>query len=163
LNADFSAQKERLEDIGGILCKILIPVREEVHLGKGALTAICTLGDMHLLRDISESDLMERICIVGRLFSENKGIERLVHFTLSHDSLRKIIVCGKEVPGHLPGQALLALCRFGVDDGGKIFHALGHRPYLKIAPIAIQKFREQVEVIDAIGTSDIDSICRLVP
>ena len=65
--------KQRLENAAGKLCKVLIPIKPEYHMGKGNSVAICTLSSIHLLQAIANSDdIMNRILIVGRLFSENK-------------------------------------------------------------------------------------------
>jgi tetrahydromethanopterin S-methyltransferase subunit A len=38
---------------------------------------------------------MDKILIVGRLLSENKGNDAIIRFTLAHPELHYIIVCGK--------------------------------------------------------------------
>jgi tetrahydromethanopterin S-methyltransferase subunit A len=49
-----------------------------------------------LLEDICKSsEIMDKILIVGRLLSENKGIDAIIRFTLAHPELHYIIVCGK--------------------------------------------------------------------
>ena len=58
---------------------------------------------------------MSTILLVGRLLSENKGIDTLIGFTLKYPNLHHIVVCGKEVKGHKAGQALLSLHRNGVN------------------------------------------------
>ena len=60
----------------GKLCEFLIPVKHSYYEGKGTKAAICTLGSLDLLEAISYSqDLMANISIVGRLLSENNGID----------------------------------------------------------------------------------------
>ena len=77
-------------------------MKPEYYIGRrGKSIAICTLADIQLLEDISKSpDIMRKILIVGRLLSENKGIDAIIRFTLVHPELHYIIVCGKEVRGH---------------------------------------------------------------
>src|ERR687885_2552456 len=103
----------KLESIAGILCEVLIPIKYKYHIGNERRNvAICTLSSIDLLETISkDNNTMSRILIVGRLLSENKGIETLIKFTLMHPNLTHIIVCGKEVKGHKAGQALLSLHR----------------------------------------------------
>ena len=67
--------KKRLENVAGRLCEILIPIKDEYFIGKGKTVAICTLSSMDLLQTIARTEgVMNRILIVGRLLSENKGI-----------------------------------------------------------------------------------------
>ena len=93
---------------------MLLPVKDEYYMGKGNNIAICTLSSLHLLQTIADDpDIMNRILIVGRLLSENRGIDVLISFALKNQDLRYIIVCGKEVKGHKSGQALLSLHKNG--------------------------------------------------
>ena len=91
----------KFENAVGKLCEALIPVRANYCMGrKGRSIAICTLASMKLLDDICRSpDMMDRILIVGRLLSENRGIDAIIRFTLLHDELHHIILCGKESIG----------------------------------------------------------------
>jgi tetrahydromethanopterin S-methyltransferase subunit A len=75
--------------------------------------------------------MMERVLIVGRLLSENKGIDTLVLFTLKHSELVYMIVCGKDVKGHQSGQALLSLYRNGVTRDRKIIGAASSNSMLR--------------------------------
>jgi tetrahydromethanopterin S-methyltransferase subunit A len=95
------------------------------------------------------------IAIVGTLHTENLGIERLIQNVLGNPHLRFVIVCGpdsQQTLGHYPGQSLLALAQYGIDDRRRIIGARGRRPLLKnLSPEAMAHFREVVEVIDLIG------------
>ncbi len=125
--------------------------------------AICTLSSIDLLQEISKSDIMEGVAIAGRLLSENKGIDAMIRFAAEHPDLKRIILCGKEVKGHRAGQALLALARNGIDSQGRIMGALGPYPILKSSIRDIDAFRRQVEIMDMVGTTDINSLksaCR---
>jgi tetrahydromethanopterin S-methyltransferase subunit A len=106
---------------------------------------------------------MEGVAIAGRLLSENKGIDAMIKFAAEHPDLKRIILCGKEVKGHRAGQALLALARNGIDSKGRIVGALGPYPMLKSSVRDIDAFCRQVEIIDLVGTTDINSLksaCR---
>ena len=151
--------RKKLDDAAGKVCEAVLPIKHEYYLGRGKELAICTLSSMDLLERISQSDLMGRIAIAGRLLSENRGIDAMIKFTLDHPDLRRIIVCGKEVKGHRAGQALLALARNGIDRGdGRIIGALGPYPILKSPAGDIDAFRQQVEIVDMIGTTDIEKL-----
>jgi tetrahydromethanopterin S-methyltransferase subunit A len=150
--------KKSLDDAAGKLCKGLLPIKHEYFLGTGKAVAICTLSSIDLLEKISRSDIISELVIAGRLLSENKGIDKMIHFTLKHPDLKRIVICGEEVKGHRAGQALLALARNGIDLSGRIIGAAGPYPILESPAQDVDAFRRQVEVLDMIGTVDIDKI-----
>ena len=151
----------KLESTVGWLCKLLIPIKHEYHIGNELKSvAICTLSSIDLLETISkDNNIMSKILIVGRLLSENKGIETLIKFTLTHPNLRHIIVCGKEVKGHKAGQALLSLHRNGINkNDGRIIGATGAHPLILCSQGDIESFRRQTMIYDLIGIREIDII-----
>jgi tetrahydromethanopterin S-methyltransferase subunit A len=156
--------KMAFENVAGKLCENIIPIRHEYCIGrKGKSIAICTLASMKLLEDICKSDLMGRVLIVGRLLSENRGIDTIVKFTLSNQELRHIIVCGKEVKGHQAGQALLSLHAYGINNDksgeGIIIAAKGHYPHLKSSKEDLDLFRRQiVKIHNLVGVDDINLV-----
>jgi tetrahydromethanopterin S-methyltransferase subunit A len=155
--------KQRLENAAGKLCKVLIPIKPEYHMGKGNSVAICTLSSIHLLHAIANSDdIMNRILIVGRLFSENKGLDKLINFTVKHPALHHIIVCGKEVRGHKTGQALISVHRNGVTKEGRIIGAIGPHPFLTCSQTDIELFRRQSKIYDLIDNQDLNTINYIV-
>lgn len=154
--------RKKLDDAAGEVCRVVLPIKHEFHLGRGKGLAICTLSSIDLLEEISNSDIMDRVAIAGRLLSENKGIDAMIRFAAEHPDLKRIILCGKEVKGHRAGQALLALAKNGTDNG-RIVGALGPYPTLKSPAGDIDAFRRQVEIIDMVGTTDVNSLksaCR---
>jgi tetrahydromethanopterin S-methyltransferase subunit A len=153
---------KRLEDGAGKLCKSLLPIKQEYYRGAGKAVAICTLSSIELLETISRSSLMGKVLIAGRLLSENKGIEAMITFTMKHPELERILVCGKEVKGHRAGQALLALANYGIDLSGRIIGADSPNPIITLSARDVDIFRDQVQVIDLIGTVDIDEIAQLL-
>ena len=152
------------ENVAGKLCENIIPIRHEYCIGrKGKSIAICTLASMKLLEDICKSDLMGRVLIVGRLLSENRGIDTIVKFTLSNQELRHIILCGKEVKGHQAGQALLSLHAYGINNDksgeGIIIAAKGHYPHLKSCKEDLDLFRRQiVKIHNLVGVDDVNLV-----
>ena len=156
--------KMAFENVAGKLCENIIPIRHEYCIGrKGKSIAICTLASMKLLEDICKSDLMGRVLIVGRLLSENRGIDTIVKFTLSNQELRHIIVCGKEVKGHQAGQALLSLHAYGINNDksgeGIIIAAKGHYPHLKSCKEDLDLFRRQiVKIHNLVGVDDVNLV-----
>ena len=153
-----------LDNAAGKLCEALIPIKHEYYLGNGKCTAICTLSSIDLLEEISKSaDMMNRILIVGRLLSENKGIETIIKFTLGHPELHYMIICGKEVKGHQAGQALLSLYTSGINYDGRIIGAKGPYPLLRSSQKDIEVFRKQIyKIYDLIDIDDIKKIKKLV-
>jgi tetrahydromethanopterin S-methyltransferase subunit A len=151
---------KRLGNAAGRLCKALLPIKHEYYLGAGKAVAICTLSSIDLLQTIGKSDLINRILIVGRLLSENKGIDAIIDFTVKHPNLKQIIVCGKEVRGHRAGQALLALASNGMDSYGRIIGAVGPNPIVTLPLQDVDIFRHQVEINDMVGTVDIGKIAQ---
>jgi tetrahydromethanopterin S-methyltransferase subunit A len=152
----------RLEKVAGKLCEALLPIKHEYYLGSGKAVGICTLSSIHLLETISKSALMNNVVIAGRLLSENKGIDAIITFATKHSELERILVCGDEVRGHRPGQALLALSTNGVDSAGRIIGAVGPNPIVTSSMIDIKIFRNQVKIIDLIGIVNIGKIAQVL-
>jgi len=150
--------RKKFDDVAGKVCEAVLPIKHEYYIGRGKDLAICTLSSIDLLEEISKSDIMSKLAIAGRLLSENRGIDAMIRFTLEHPDLRLIIVCGKEVKGHRAGQALLALARNGIDTDGRIIGAQGPYPILKSPAGDVRDFRRRVEIIDMIGTVDIEKL-----
>jgi len=149
----------QLSDIAGEICKIIFPIREEVFVGNDESTiAVCTLSSMELLEEISNSDLMQKIAISGRLFSENKGIDELIRNIIKNPNLRTLIVCGKEVSGHKTGHALVSLYKYGIDDNGRIVNSHSPNPFLTVSKKDIEKFQKQITLVDRIGETRLDRI-----
>jgi tetrahydromethanopterin S-methyltransferase subunit A len=140
--------KISFDNAAGKLCKALIPIKHEYYIGNGKCTAICTLSSIDLLENISKSvAIMNRILIVGRLLSENKGIETIIQFIVGHPELHNMIICGKDVKGHQAGQALLSLYNNGVNNDGRIIGAKGPYPLLRSSRKDIEVLRKQIHKI----------------
>ncbi len=153
-----------LARFAGKVCEVLLPIKHDIFYGnENSSIALCTLSSINLLEQISKSDLMSKVAIAARLFSENKGIETLIKFVLEDRKIKYIILCGKDTKGHLPGQALLALQKNGIDAKGRIIDAWGKDPVLaNVVQHDVNEFRKHVVLIDLIGTTDIDKISRKI-
>ena len=115
---------EKIENYLGELCKHLIPVKHEYYLGGGNTIAICTLSSIKLLSEISnDTKFMGNIAIVGRLLSENKGIDKTIQYCITNRNLVHLVVCGKDVSGHMAGDSIIALFNYGITSEGKIIAA----------------------------------------
>jgi len=150
-------------NIFGEVCKTIFPIPEEIYFGNSKSSiSICTLSSIHLLKDISNSELMNNIALVGRLLSENKGIDSIIHYVNSNPTVKTIILCGKEVLGHKPGYSLLALCKNGIDSTGRIINSSSPDPVLNVSLNEVKKFRSKVRIINKIGVTDLREIINLV-
>lgn len=154
--------RKKFDDLAGKICEAAIPVRHESFAGRGSKVAVCTLGSIGLLEEISQSEMMERVAIAGRLLSENRGIDAIVQYALLHPSLERIVLCGREVKGHMPGQALMSLYENGIDSHGRIIGAKGPYPTVESTLEQVDQFRRQVKVIDMVGVTDILLIVKSV-
>lgn len=152
-----------LENLVGDICKILLPIHDEVYFGnKESSIAICTLSSIDLLRKLAKSDLLQNVAIIGRLFSENKGIESLIQSIIDNPKIKTIILCGNEVWGHKAGHSLLELYKNGIDENGKIINSSSPTPFIKISKSKIKKFQTQVKIIDMIGETNQEKIFQLI-
>ena len=99
----------------GELCKVILPINEEYYLGnQNSSVAICTLSSIDLLKNFTNSKFLDQISIVGRLLSENKGIDSIIRYVNQNPQVNTIIVCGKEVWGHKSGHSLFELHKNGL-------------------------------------------------
>ncbi len=116
--------------------------------------AVCTFGS-HL----DEQGICDKgAAMCGSCKTENLGLEKLIANTISNPNIRFIIFCGTEVKGHLSGQSLKALHENGV-EGGKIVGSKGAIAFIEnLDNAAIERFREQVEVIDIMESEDMSAI-----
>ena len=117
----------------GELCKIILPIHEEYYLGNPNSTiAVCTLSSMNLLKNFANSEILNKISIVGRLLSENKGIDSIIKHVNKNPQINIIIVCGKEVWGHKSGHSLFELHKNGIDQKNRIINSTSPDPYLTV-------------------------------
>jgi tetrahydromethanopterin S-methyltransferase subunit A len=81
----------------------------------------------------------------GMLQTENIGLEKMICNIVANSNIRYIVLCGRESPGHLPGESLLALKQNGVADTKQIIGAEAPTPYLHNIPVElIERFRKQI-------------------
>jgi tetrahydromethanopterin S-methyltransferase subunit A len=99
----------------------------------------------------------------GTLQTENIGLEKVICNVVANPNIRYLVVCGPESPGHLVGATILALAHSGVDERRRIIGAEAPTPYLFNVPLAsIDRFREQVTVIDLVDEGRPDVLCEAV-
>ena len=74
-----------LSNIVGEICKTLLPIHEEVFFGNPKSSiSICTLSSIQLLKEIANSTVMKKVAVVGRLLSENNGIDSIIQNVISN-------------------------------------------------------------------------------
>jgi len=123
-----------------------------------APVAVTTLGSVDLAKAVSES-APAGMCIVGKVETENIGIEKIIKNILSNSAIRFLVCAGNEPPKHLTGATLIALFENGVDERNKIVGSPGMRPILpNTTRDEVEEFRRRIEPIDMIGCTDIPRI-----
>ena len=114
-----------LGNIIGEICKVVLPIKQEFYSGNpNSQTAICTLASISLLDDLKDSGILSQVAIIGRLFSENKGIDSMIQYVYENKNIKRIILCGKEVWGHKSGHSLLQLHKNGIDENSRIINSV---------------------------------------
>lgn len=153
----------RLVESMGSICKMLFPISEDVYLGnRDSPVAICTLSSISLLKELSSSEIINNVSIIGRLLSENKGIDSLIKSITDNPQITTLILCGRDVRGHRAGHSLLALYNNGIDSDGRIIGSTSPEPVLVTTKELVRQFQQQVGIVDKIGQSNSSEIIRLV-
>ena len=102
--------------------------------------------------------------IMGWFKTENLGIERMVANLIANPDIRYLVLCGREEFGHFPGDALLRLHENGVDKDMRIVGTKAAIPFLCNIPMdAVERFREQVEVVDLLHPKEAEEIIGYDP
>lgn len=145
----------------GELCKVILPINEEYYLGNpNSSVAICTLSSIDLLKNFANSQFLNQISIVGRLLSENKGIDSIIEYVNQNPQVKTIIVCGKEVWGHKSGHSLFELHKNGVDHNNRIINSKSPDPYLTVSNSEIKYFQENITLINLINENELELILK---
>jgi len=127
-----------------------------------APVAVTTLGTVKLAGEIALA-VPDQMCIVGKVETENIGIEKVIKNIIANPSIRFLLMVGNESPKHLPGATFKALFKNGINDKGKIIGSPGMRPILPNTTIdEVKRFSDQLELVDMIGCMDIDKISEKI-
>ncbi|CAI9830654.1 MAG: tetrahydromethanopterin S-methyltransferase subunit A [Nitrosopumilus sp.] len=144
-------------DALGAVCAAVLPVPDVMYGGDpGSRVAVCTLGSHGLLSGVGRSDVMGHVRVAARLLSENRGIDGLVRAACGM-GLRGIVVCGRDVRGHMPGHSLVMLHRNGTDGAGRIIGSSSPDPRLRCDPVHVAHFRRMI-LEDLRGVEDLDMV-----
>ena len=145
----------------GELCKVILPINEEFYLGNSdSSIAICTLSSIDLLKNFVNSEILNQISIVGRLLSENKGIDSIIKYVNKNPKVDTIIVCGKEVWGHKSGHSLFQLHKNGTDQNNRIIDSTSPDPFLTVSKSEIKYFQDNVNLVDLINVTKFELILK---
>ena len=110
-------------------------------------------------KDCHRPEVSSHLAIAGSLSTENLGIEHVVKNIIANPYIRHVVVWGKEVKGHFPGDALLKLKDHGADARRRIIQARGGRPVLKnLVSAEIDHFRRQIEVRTMGGNTGVGAL-----
>ena len=137
-------------------------VGEYVVLDETASVAVSTLANIELPEQIAQR-MPNGLAIVGKTETENIGIDKVIKNIITSPTIRFLIIAGNESHGHLTGETMISLIENGVDESRKVIGSRGKRPILRnVTRSEIQRFREQVQIIDMIGCNDADEIAARI-
>ncbi|MGB5924662.1 MAG: (Fe-S)-binding protein [Dehalococcoidia bacterium] len=113
-----------------------------------ALCVILDTFDFAIPVDLNElimAGVDSGAALSGMLQTENIGLEKMVCNIVANPNVRYIVLCGRESPGHLPGESLLALKENGVTETKQIIGTKAPTPHLYNIPLElIETFRNQI-------------------
>jgi tetrahydromethanopterin S-methyltransferase subunit A len=149
----------KISKVIGEVCKIILPINEEFFLGNyNSKIGICTLGSLNLLKSLKNSDILDNVGIIGRLLTENKGIDEIIHYVNKNKKIKTIIICGKEVWGHRAGHSLFKLYENGMDKNGRIINSSSPNPVLTVSKSQVDYFRNEITLVNMINEINISKI-----
>jgi tetrahydromethanopterin S-methyltransferase subunit A len=149
----------KLGDTIGKICEALLPIPEEFYIGNyNSSICICTLSSIKLLKEIKNSKIIDNVAIVGRLFTENRGIDSIIKYINQNKKIKTIIVCGKDVWGHKSGHSLFELHKNGIDNNNRIINSTSPDPFLTVSESEIKYFQKQITLVNLINETNIELI-----
>jgi len=153
----------KLGDTIGKICEALLPIPEEFYIGNyNSSICICTLSSIKLLKEIKNSKIIDNVAIVGRLFTENKGIDSIIKYVNQNKKIKTIIVCGKDVWGHKSGHSLFELYKNGIDNNNRIINSTSPDPFLTVSESEIKYFQKQITLVNLIDETNIELIINKI-
>lgn len=110
--------------------------------------AVCTLSSTALIDQLDT----RYAAIIGRVYTPNIGLEKMIRNIVSNPKLRYLVLCGKESPVFRVGEAILQLAAHGLDAEGHIVGTCGQTAELKnLPPEVVETFRQQISLVNFIG------------
>jgi tetrahydromethanopterin S-methyltransferase subunit A len=125
-------------------------IKGEFDVGDAkSCVAVATAGS-----HFSQFPIKAGAAIAGPFKTENLGIEKIVANVISNPNIRFVIICGSEVKGHISGDALECLHKYGLKEG-RIVNAKGAIPFIEnLDDKAVKRFQEQVQTVYMIDVED---------
>ena len=114
------------------------------------------------MKSLKHSEILQNVGIVGRLLTENKGIDEIIRYVNQNQNIKKIIICGKEVWGHKAGHSLIQLHRNGMDNKNRIIGSTSPDPILSVKQNEVRYFQQEVKLINLIGEISIKKISQYI-
>lgn len=122
----------------------------------GGCVAVASLSDDFSLPE-------DKVAVWGPVKTENLGVEKIVANIVSNPNIRYLILAGREVRGHMSGNALKNLHENGLDEDRRIRNSKSAIPYIENLPdIAVERFQSQVEIVDLINVTDVEQIIHAI-
>lgn len=149
-----------ISDIKKVEPAIGYPPEEGCYLRGNDYSPVAVVVILRWMREETPPDIEKLVrvavesgaALAGTLQTENIGVEKIICNIVSNPNIRYLVVCGPESPGHLVGDAILALAKNGIDEKMRIIGAEAPTPYLfNVPPEFTERFRKQVSVIDLVN------------
>ena len=105
---------------------------------------------------------MNELVIVGRLLSENKGIDEMINYCIVNKQLEHLVICGRDSRGHRAGESLIALYKNGMTKEGIIINSRSPRPQLRSPAKQVEIFRNRITIHNLIEETDLNKIRTFV-
>ncbi|HUT25628.1 MAG TPA: tetrahydromethanopterin S-methyltransferase subunit A [Sumerlaeia bacterium] len=103
------------------------------------------------IEDLVRAAVESGAALAGTLQTENIGLEKVICNIVANPNIRYLIVFGPESPGHLVGDAIVALMANGIDERKRIIGAKAPTPYLFNIPAEwVERFRKQITLVNLI-------------
>jgi tetrahydromethanopterin S-methyltransferase subunit A len=113
--------------------------------------AVCTLASSDLVDQIGQRD---EIAIVGRLYTLNFGLEKLVWNVVANPAIRFLLLCGDDTATEI-SQGIVNLHDRGLDEGRRIRDVRGYQPVVfNLTDEEIAAFQRHVELVSLISETD---------
>ena len=128
---------------------------EEYYPWGGDFTSVNPNGSIAVVLLNIEFIPKDNVAIYGKLKTENIGIEKIIANVISNPHIRFLLLCGDDIRGHRSGSSLLCLHKNGINDNHRIIDAPGAIPFIEnLTEDAINRFRDQIEIINFIGETN---------
>jgi tetrahydromethanopterin S-methyltransferase subunit A len=101
---------------------------------------------------------MYNLAIVGRLLSENIGIDEIVNFCIVNKEIEHLVLCGKDTRGHRAGESIIALFSYGITKYGLIINSKSPRPQLHSSYQDVEALRKRITIHNLIDETNLNRI-----